>query len=37
MSKFLKFLFALVAIFAVQACTDLEEDLVGDVTEDINI
>ena len=35
MSKFFKFLFALTAIFAVQACTDLEEDLVGDITDDI--
>jgi hypothetical protein len=37
MSKFFKFLFALTAIFAVQACTDLEEDLVGDITEEINV
>jgi len=37
MNKIIKFLFATLAIFAIQSCTDLEENLVGDVTEDFNI
>jgi len=36
-NKFSKVLLALMAIFAVQACTDLEEDLIGDVTTDIQV
>ena len=34
-NKFSKVLLAFVAIFAMQACTDLDEDLIGDVTTDI--
>lgn len=34
-NKFSKVLLALMAIFVIQACTDLEETLVGDVTTDI--
>lgn len=34
-NKFSKMLLAFVAIFVVQACTDLEEDLIGDVTTEI--
>ncbi len=37
MNKFSKILLAVAALFAAQACTDLEEDIVGDVTTDINI
>jgi len=37
MNKFSKTLLAFLAIFAVQSCTDLEENLVGDITEEISI
>ncbi len=36
-NKFSKIFLALMVIFAIQACTDLEEDLIGDVTTDINV
>lgn len=35
--QFSKILIALMAVFAIQACTDLEETLVGDVTTDITV
>ena len=34
-NKFSKIFIALMAVFAIQACTDLEENLIGDVTTDI--
>jgi len=37
MNKFSKILLASLAIFAVQSCTDLEENLVGDITDEISI
>lgn len=37
MNKITKILFAALALFAIQSCTDLEENLVGDITEDISI
>lgn len=36
-NKFSKIFIACMAIFAIQACTDLEEDLIGDVTTDITV
>jgi len=36
-NKFSKILLALMVVFAIQACTDLEEDLIGDITSDISI
>jgi len=35
--QFYKILIAVMAIFTIQACTDLEEDLIGDVTSDITV
>ncbi len=37
MNKIVKIIFAFVAILVVYSCTDLEEDLIGDVTTEINI
>ncbi len=37
MNKFSKIIFAVAVIFAIQSCTDLEEDLIGDVTTDISV
>ncbi len=37
MNKFLKILFAVAVLFAIQSCTDLEEELVGDVTTNITV
>lgn len=37
MNKFSKILLASLAIFAAQACTDLEENLVGDITTDVSV
>ena len=37
MNKFSKIIIAFAAIFAIHSCTDLEEDLVGDVTTDIAV
>lgn len=37
MNKFSKILLASLAIFATQSCTDLEENLVGEITEEISI
>ncbi len=37
MNKFSKIVLASLAIFAAQSCTDLEEDLVGEITDDISI
>ena len=37
MNNFSKILFAALALLALQACTNLEEDLVGDITEEINV
>ena len=36
-NKFSKILLALMAVFVIQACTDLEENLIGDVTTDIQV
>jgi len=36
-NKFSKILIAVMAVFAIQACTDLEENLIGDVTTDISV
>ena len=35
--QFSKILIAMMAIFTFQACTDLEENLIGDVTTDITV
>jgi len=37
MNNFSKLLFVALALFATQACTNLEEDLVGDITDEINV
>ena len=38
MNKFLKyFMFSCLAVLALAACTDLEEDLIGDITKDITV
>ena len=37
MNKFTKILLASLAIFATQSCTDLEENLVGEITDEISI
>jgi len=37
MNNLSKFLMLFIAIFATYSCTDLEENLVGDVTTEINI
>ncbi len=35
--QFSKILIAMMAIFSIQACTDLEENLIGDVTSEITV
>ncbi len=37
MNKFSKIIIAFAAILAIHSCTDLEEDLVGDITKDITV
>ncbi len=37
MNKFSKILIVFAAMFAIQSCTDLEEDLIGDVTTEISV